>query len=194
MTVKNIAISVARLLQADDIEEMLSSYAPADADADDAENADVLNDEDVKLLVTCVNTAAANIAADGFPITLKERFASSDGRIALSSFTRPPSTVRRVEDGTGTVPFELDSSYISVPRDGEYDITYTVEPVEAKLDDDIELGALCDRSMLTYLAARNYCLVTGRTDEASVWDQMYDVHTSRKRLSRRARLPHRIWG
>ena len=188
MTVRNIAISVARLLQADDIEEMLAAEASED---DDAEA--VIDDADVKLLVACINTAAADVAADGFPITLCERCEASGGVIPLHSLSRLASGVRKVEDVNGIVAFECTQDAIKVPHDGEYDITFTVEPTEAGLDDEVELGAMCDRSMLTYTAARNYCLVTGRTDEASVWDQMYEAHTARKRLGRRARLPRRAW-
>ncbi|MCH5162490.1 MAG: hypothetical protein J1G38_03255 [Clostridiales bacterium] len=182
MTVRNIAVSVARLLQADDIEELLTG-----------ENEGAEGDEDVKLLTACINTAAADIAADGFPICLEETHEAKGGVIPLSEFSRRPSTVRSVEDRTGSVVFELTSDAVKTPHDGEFAVTFTVEPEEKGLDDGIELGTMCDRSMLTYISARNYCLVTGRTDEASVWDQMYEAHTQRKRLTRRAKLPRRAW-
>ncbi|MDE7464382.1 MAG: hypothetical protein K2M48_05065 [Clostridiales bacterium] len=195
MTVRNIAISVARLLQADDIEELLNvPDVGDDGESDEIAAATAAeNDEDVKLLVACINAAVNDIAADGFPICVNETLAASCCVVPISAFSRSPSTVRRVADRAGVVTFGFDSNGVAVPHDGAYEIMYTVEPDEAGLDDELELGAMCDRSMLTYMSARNYCLVTGRTDEASVWDQMYEAHTARKRLTRRARLPERVW-
>lgn len=186
MTVRNIAVSVARLLQADDIEEMLLR-------ADDGEDAPATQDTDVSLLVACVNSALRDIAADGFPITRTERARADGGVIPLSALSRAPSSVRRIAGACGEVTFEPTDIGIEVPQDGEYAVTYTAEPTDAGLDDEAELGALCDRSMLAYMTARNYCLIAGRSDEASVWDQMYDAHAARKRLTRRARLPKRKW-
>lgn len=188
MTVRNIAVSVARLLQADDIESILTQ-----TDEDGELSSAAADDEDVKLLVACINSATCDIAADGFPICVTETHEARGGAIALSEFTRTPSTVRKICDKTGTVTFEQAKTEIIVPRDGVYDITFTVEPENAELDANLEMGAMCDRSMLAYMSARNYCLVTGRTDEATVWDQMYEAHTARKRLTRRARLPRRVW-
>ncbi len=182
MTVRSIAVSVARLLQADDIEELLVSGGATAA-----------TDADVKLLVACINAAACDIAADGFPVTLSERVEAAGGVIQFSALARTPSTVRKIADPSGAVSFELSKTEILVPRDGVFEITYTVEPESAELDAHVEMGAMCDRSMLAYMSARNYCLVSGRSDEASVWDQMYEAHTARKRLSRRARLPERAW-
>ena len=193
MTVRNIAISVARLLQADDIEELLCSPELGEDGEPDEAAATAENDEDVKLLVACINAATNDVAADGFPICATETLEAVGGVVPLSAFSRVPSTVRRVADRAGAVTFGLDSGGVTVPHDGAYEITYTVEPDEAGLDDELELGAMCDRSMLEYMSARNYCFVTGRTDEASVWDQMYEAHTARKRLTRRARLPERVW-
>lgn len=40
-----------------------------------------------------------------------------------------------------------------------------------------------------YLAARNYCLFNGHTDEASYFDSLYEDAAERHRLSRRASVP-----
>ena len=72
-------------------------------------------------------------------------------------------------------------------------MTYTVSPEDKALDDTVTVGVLADEEMLAYLAARNYCIVTGRSDEASVWDQRYSSESEKKRLTRRAALCPRVW-
>ena len=58
--------------------------------------------------------------------------------------------------------------------------------------DEVELGAFAT-GLIEYLAARDYCLITGRTDEASVWDQRYNAEAENKRIRRRAVMPRRAW-
>ena len=182
MTVKNIARAAAELLTAADV------VATLNGDPDVA-----AADDEVKIFVKAVNTAAVNAAYDGFPIVKTETVRASGGKIAFDAFTRTPSSVGLVEAGGRCVSFGFDSRGISVPDDGEYTVTFTVEPESAELLSHVETGAGCDFSVLAFLTARNYCLMTGRTDEAQVWDQMYDSALMRKRLSRRASLPVRVW-
>lgn len=182
MTVKNIALAAAELLTADDVVTALKG----DPDAAAA-------DDEVKIFVKAVNTAAYNAANDGFPIVKTETARAIDGKIALDAFTRTPSLVQRVETGGRCVSFGFDARGISVPGDGEYSVTFTVEPESAELSAHVETGAGCDFAVLAFLTARNYCLMTGRTDEAQVWDQMYDAALVKKRIARRAVLPERVW-
>lgn len=182
MTVKNIARAAAELLTADDV------VATLNGDPDEA-----AADDEVKIFVKAVNTAAVNAANDGFPIVKTEAVRSSGGRIMFDAFTRTPSSVCSVEENGRFVAFGFDSRGITVPNDGEYSVTFTVEPESAELLAHVETGAGCDFSVLAFLTARNYCLMTGRTDEARVWDQMYDSALVRKRLARRCSLPVRVW-
>ncbi len=181
MTIKSIAVGVAKLLQADDMETVLSSNGKPE------------NNPDVKTLIACINAAVADVAADGFAACKTETLDAEGGIIPLSAFARTPATVRRVTDGGGTVAFSYDDFGVAVPHDGKFTVRYTVNPEEAKLSSQAEVGALCDFEMLVYMSARNYCFATGRTDEAAVWDQLYEAHTARKRISRRASLPKRSW-
>ena len=148
MTVRQIALSAAAVLQADDIQTALT------VTTDPPEE---LTDPDALTLVKCVNLAAAETASD-FPCTVSTDAESRDGLIPFSALG------------------EADKPYAHVGA-----------------DDELAVGAGADAEMLTYLAARNFCLITGRTDEASVWDQRYNAEAENKRLRRRATLPRRAW-
>ncbi len=182
MTVKNIARAAAELLTADDTVVML-----------DGDPQTAAADSEVKIFVKAVNTAVSNAANDGFPIVKTETVRSNGKKITFDAFTRTPSSVCSVEANGRAVMFGFDSRGISVPEDGEYTVTFTVEPESAELYTHVEAGAGCDFSILAFLTARNYCLMTGRTDDAQIWDQMYDSVLVKKRLTRRAQIPARVW-
>lgn len=182
MTVRQIALSAAAVLQADDIQTALT------VTTDPPEE---LTDPDALTLVKCVNLAAAETASD-FPCTVSTDAESRDGLIPFSALGEA-DTVREVTRNGRAVRFSTDSRGIRTPRDGKYTVTYTKPYAHVGADDELVAGAGADAEMLTYLAARNFCLITGRTDEASVWDQRYNAEAENKRLRRRATLPRRTW-
>lgn len=211
MTVREIAAAAAVLLQADDVYAALTETVDtgvADATAPDTEQGasdttetteiagggDTIDtDADVRMLVKCVNMATAELCADGFPLCVTDAHAATDGFIPISAFTRVPSAVREVVKDGARVPFSVDSRGVRVSGGGTYKVTYAAVPNDAGLDETAETGALCDRNIAAYLTARNYCLITGRTDEASVWDQRYNAEAEKRRLTRRAALKGRKW-
>lgn len=186
MTVKDIAIVAASILQADDVLEFLEQYGANEQDEPPKP------ESDVKTLVACVNLALAESAADT-PVLHTATAVARNGYIALDDevFDGELASVRAVTFGGKNVRFKFDSRGINVDRDGEYGVVYTVVQPDKGLTDEPEVGAGLDKTVLAYLSARDYCLVTGRTDEASVWDQRYNAELEKHRLLRRARLPRR---
>ncbi|MCH5164801.1 MAG: hypothetical protein J1G01_00165 [Clostridiales bacterium] len=181
MTVREIAVSAAVLLQADDIEDLLC----------DSETPEI-TDADVKALIECVHLAAAELAGH-FPI-LKTVTAECDDRfIPLDVFDGGIATVKEVKKNGDITRFGFDSRGVRVIGRGSYEVTYTSPYAPVELDEDVQVGAGVDREMLTYLTVRNYCLITGRTDEAGIWDQRYNDEAESKRIERRASLPKRRW-
>lgn len=183
MTVKSIALAAAAILQADDIESAIQEYSTSDGDELDA---------DAKTMVKCVNLAVAECNAD-FPVLHTARVTASGGVIPIGATGDEISTVRAVIKNGRHVRFSFDTRGILVEQDGEYTVTYTTVPHDQNLDDEVVCGTGADEPTLCYLAARNYCLVTGRNDEAAVWDQRYNAEAEKLRLLRRAYLPKRAW-
>lgn len=181
MTVKDIALSAATLLQADDIEEALNS---------DDEQA--LLDADVKTLLKCVNLALFEASTDS-PVIHTQALTATDGVIPVSDIAGGVYVVKRVTRGGECVRFSFDHTGITVPSDGQYTVSYVRQPADAQPSDAAELGAGMTADIVAMLAARDYCLVTGRTDEASIWDQRYSAEAEKLRISRRAYLPKRRW-
>lgn len=182
MTVKDIALTAAEIVQADDAVRLLS------ADSDDAQT-----DADVRTMVRCVNLAVKEACADGFPVCYTREMHAEQKTIPFDSFDPAPSLIRRVTRFGVPVRFAVGADGLTVPRDGKYTVTYTAAPADKNLDDTVSVGVLADADMLAYLAARNFCLVTGRYDEATVWDRRYAAESEKKRMTRRASLCPRVW-
>lgn len=182
MTVREIARSAAALLQADDIEELLV-----------AENENAEDDADVKALVRCVNLAVSELVGNGFSRDVCETAEAANGMIPFAALNAAPLKTVSVRKNGRRVSFAADSRGITVGADGTYEVCYTPLPIERGLDDNADISSLCPSDAAACLTARNYCLVTGRTDDASVWDQMYERYAEQYRMSRRASLPMRKW-
>ena len=181
MTLKDIAVAAAVILQADDVE-----YALTEADTPD------YADGDIKCMLLAANLAVKEACADGFPI-LREVLAEAENkRIPLSAVPNA-DFVRSVTRNGRRCSFSVDTRGISVPADGLYAVVYAEAPRDLGPDDDVTIGVFADKTMLAYLAARDYCLMTGRTDEAAIWDQRYEAESEKKRIKTRARLPVREW-
>ncbi|MCM1368005.1 MAG: hypothetical protein NC184_04260 [Roseburia sp.] len=202
MTVRQIAISAAALLQADDIEAALAAAdeettetgeTGENANGGTASQISAIDDADVRTLIKCVNLAAAELCLDGFPICRTREFTVTDGVIPLAAFAEQPSSVRSVKRYGVSVRYMFDSLGLKVPANGAYTVKYTVVPSDKNLDDDVETGAAADECILLFLVCRDYCLITGRTDEAQIWDQRYGAESEKKRLSRRAQMGARAW-
>lgn len=182
MTVYDIILSAAELVVSDDVVTVLKG------DIDVAKD-----DDEVKIFITAANTAIANATVDGFPIVRAADVKAVGGIIDVSEFEVVPSGIIGVFKGSSYVSFAYDSRGITVEDDGDYTVVYSTSPLRYELNDVIEIGAGCDLSMLAFLTARNYCVMTGRADDAAVWEQLYETAVCKKRLARRCKLPMRVW-
>lgn len=178
MTVKELASSCACLLQADDIASAIEEGA---------------DDPDVKTLVASIELALSEINSSGFPLVEKQTLTAVDGIIPFSAFASPPAGVIAVKREGKPAAFSMTPFGIKTEYDGAYAVEYSVFTEQKKLGDKITLPPLIGRDLAMYLAARNFCLITGRTDEAAVWDQRYEQEMEKKRIARRATLPARRW-
>lgn len=184
MTLKEIALAAAGLLQADDVEALIVSAGKPE---------EYMSDSDAKCLILCADLAVKEAAADGFPIVRETNVVAKNKRIPLTDFPHEFCAVKSLLLNGRRAAFSVDMRGITVPEDGTYTVVYAETPREIEPEDDVVIGAFADKTMLGYLTARDYCLITGRTDEASIWDQRYATESERIRLGRRAALPARKW-
>lgn len=183
INVKDCAALTAKLLQDDELAALIESYSDTDTAA--------ASDSDVKTVLTAVSLAASEISGDGFPALVTEKITATNGILGFG--TRKVEFVLSVEKDGRRVRYSVADGGLKVAEDGEYTVSYAVETNEAALGETIRLGEFCNTSMAAYLAARNVCLITGRTDEAAIWDQRYNAEAEKKRLRRLAHIAERRW-
>lgn len=182
MTVKEIAHDAAELLQEDDMLYYLgNSYEGLPSEDDFPE---------IFTLIRCVRSALAE-AYNEFPVLKSKTVAAKGRRILFSALSNKACVVRRAERDGRAIAFSTDTDGIRVPFDGEYTVYYSEAYAEGEVTSEVALSAWAGKELLAYLSARNYCLVTGRTDAASIWDQMYLQELHAKRILKRAHMPAR---
>ncbi len=182
MTIRETALYAAELLRAENVmRDMLD------------ENEDDFTDPDTVAMLKCVRDAVSQVESD-FAILREKKIAAKSAAVPAEELGMP-DIVRAVKDRYGrVVRFTFDSRGLIVDSPGEYTVVYTCAPKPVSdIDANIEFAPCVRPSMLGYLAACNYCIMAGRTDEANIFLSRYDRAAEGIRITRRSRLPRRAF-
>ena len=133
-----------------------------------------LSEEDAReltLLVRCCNLVIGELATAVFPLKKTKAVTCKDGKIAYTAIDENVLDVYTVEQDGARVPFDAFFDCIMVPVRGTCTVTYSVAPIAAKLDGQSPFaGNKPSARLIAYGIAREYCLICGRTEEATTWD------------------------
>ena len=191
-TLMDVLTTTAEILQLDEVADMLENYGKA-IDGEQAQFDTRLDtDSDAKLLTSAAKTAVYEIANDGFPAVNTVPATAQNGVIPLSAVGDDVLYVISVVKNGALVMFTTVPDGVKVGLDGDCSVTYCVNIGDIGYGDNIKIDKI-PLHIVAYRAARNYCLMTGRTDEASIWDGRYTEEAEKLRCRRRTRLPRRKW-
>ena len=182
----------ADLLQLYEVKDLLTSYERTYH----TDNVDkrVFDDPEAQLLIAAGKAAIFEINNDGFPYVLTTTVIAEKGVIRYSMLDEVVLYVISVRKDGENVKFTTVPNGIYVGGDGKYSVTYcNYRCGNFGLTDEISVADGVEEFVFAYRTARNYCLMVGRNDEASVWDQRYNEEAAKVRCRRRARLPRRQW-
>ncbi len=197
LTLMNVLTATAELLQLDEVSDMLAHYGESIVGDNGEESPDLRadTDPDAKLLAAAAKTAVYEINADGFPYVKSVKVQTADGEIPYASINGGNVMyVVSVARNGAPVRFACKPDGVEADGGGLYTVTYCEKPgSELGYDSEIKTGLQIGLYEIAYRAARNYCLMSSRLDEASVWDQRYIEQTEKLRCRRRAYLPRRQW-
>ncbi len=197
VTLMDVLTATAEILQLDEVSDMLAHYGESVADESGETKFDLRadTDPDAKLLTAAAKTAVYEINGDGFPFIKTAEAQAENGEISFRSLGDGDAVyVVSVEKDGSFVGFASLPNGIAVGADGSYTVKYCAKVGnDLGYDSEINLGAQIGLYEIAYRAARNYCLMSSRPDEASVWDQRYIEQTEKLRFRRRAFLPRRRW-
>ena len=161
MKVLDIIVAAATELGiADEVNEYLSGGA---------ENAKA----DTENLLRCFQLVENELALEYLPLHAEEEVVSTTGAIGFEVFSRPLVRVLKVTDTQGrAVDFKLFPNYLKT-QSGTVRVTYTYTPNEKSYTDESDFKALVSIRLFAYGIAQEFCLSSGRFEEAKIWGDKY---------------------
>lgn len=152
--------------------------------------------KELEHMLRCLNLVVNEIASDYIPLLFKETVFPTGGQILLSSLTKNPIDILRVEDRFGIrVNYKLFPDYLET-IDGEVKILYSYEPTEATaLSQTLEnFSQKIGERVIAYGVAMEYCFICGLHDDASIWEKRFkDALLIASRKKSEIKLPKRRW-
>ena len=147
-----------------------------------------------KKLLNAYNHVLSEVATEYVPLKTTSTF--SGGKVLFSAFPLAPLKIYRAEYLNGNVaPFTLGIDYIVLP-DRETTVTYSYIPAEVTSTsvkfayENTKVG----KRVFLYGVAAEYCMITGRFDEAADWEAKYRAAIASAMTSGAKRIKARKWG
>ena len=159
----------------------------------------VLGEDDAKeleLLLRCCNLVLTEVSESGFPLkAVCSVSVGDDGKIPYSALPKTPSEIIAVRKGGDTLPHRTYYDCVTVRVSGKCEVEYAFAHPKAALSDvsSYESGRPSAR-LIAYGIAREYCLISGMTDEAAAWDSRYlSCFDDETREKKEKKVRARVW-
>lgn len=169
MKIKDAVFTAATFLQLDDLTNGMEAEG-----FDAAQPQNTLSESDAHelvLLVRCCNLIIGELSNTAFPLKKKATVTSENGKLAFAALDDDVLDIYAVEQNGVRLPFDRFYDGLLVPVCGKCTITYSFAPAFCALADDSPFaGNKPSARLLAYGVAREYCLISGRTDDAAMWD------------------------
>lgn len=185
MDLKTVVYYAAMFLQLDDVTEALEGDLPYEGEAA----------AEIGRLTRCANLVLSETAADYMPLKTREEIYCRDGEMMFTELKKPVVDVFSVSSSAGvTVPFKQYFDRLILPKEGSYTVEYGYAPDKLALDDPLPYSERVSARVLAYGTACEYCIISGMTDEAVLWDKRYKdaMHLSAIQKNER-RVARRRW-
>lgn len=128
----------------------------------------------IDLLVKCGNLVICEVAESYVPMKKIEPITSKNKIIDLGKLSRKVIDIYSLKLGAQRVKFKQLAEGLMVENDGEYNIEYSYSPSMAVLRGEIESpGNKLSERIAGYGMACEYCLISGMTDDAVLWDKRF---------------------
>lgn len=159
---------------------------------------DAADDEarEIDLLVRCCRLVLHELSETGFPLREEAETEAKRGKIAYSALPHEVVNIFSVTKGHRTLPFREYYDGVTVPAGGKVRVLYGYAPPEVDLDSDSPYASgVPSARLLAYGIAREYSLIGGMTDEASMWDGRFNdcACDELRGKKRERRIRARVW-
>lgn len=160
----------------------------------DIESIQTDEDEDISLIVRCINMTAANLASCEMPLIKRTTLNSTNGIIGYEQFTDRVIDVKRIENKGGGVRFRMYPDCIRLDVSGRVDVTYSYMPKYTEFDGELELSPKATEEAVCLGALSEYCIIKGRYEEGLIYEKRFkSLIKDLCRAKREILLPLRRW-
>ena len=129
------------------------------------------NAAELDLLVRCCNLVLGELAESEFVLRAQTEVNAENGRIERAALDERLNDILSVTAHGRRLPVREYFDCITVPYSGKCTVTYTFAPAKVGIGDDSPYaGNKPSARLIAYGIAREYCQISGMTDEAAVWD------------------------
>jgi hypothetical protein len=165
VTYRDCARQSAFFLGLDDAGAALEQDAPAPSARVQGE---------INTLVSCVYAALHEIACDYVPLEKTEAVQADGGRIYFRDLSENILDIRDIKRNGKNVVFRRFHDCADVGESGEFEITYSFEPLKGGLETSLAWdGHRVGPRVAAYGAACEYCLLHAMHDDAALWDKRF---------------------
>lgn len=179
MTLYEITARAASLLRLGDAEDEMAAHRDYELNGGEEPTLG----EDAQILIESANTVIGEIACDFLPLKCVEDVTvGEDKAIRLASLQNEICDIFALKDGSGK-PVRFESFYdrLVVAKSGTYRLAYSKMPPEYRLSDTVcYTKTIISTDVIAFGTARDFCLISGRTDEANIWEQRFKAELESK--------------
>ncbi|MDE7158113.1 MAG: hypothetical protein K2N74_00910 [Clostridiales bacterium] len=151
---------------------------------------------EVASLLHCFNMIENEIALDYFPLKHTETFSTVDNGVLYQSFSKSPISIISVRSETGEeLSYELRADKLVLSAfAARVVITYCYIPQSKTLQSVSDFTVKVSPRLMAYGVACEFCLTTGKFQEAAMWESKYkDALRAANILRRTLRTRSRRW-
>lgn len=144
------------------------------ANPDNEESAEILG-VDAKLIIECAHTVIGEIASDFMPLKVIEEVSTdSAGEIVYADLSEELADVYALRRKGMPVRFKVLFDRVIAPSAGVYTLVYSRRPQRIELNQPTAYDkSLINEDIIAYGIARDFCIITGRSADAAIWEQRY---------------------
>lgn len=179
------------------LDALCDAFNSSDFDRKDWKTSlDKENASELDILLRCCNLVLHELGETDFPLKTECTVRAQNGVIRYADFPQKATDIYAVRQNGKRVPFREFYDCITVPHDGEFTVVYSFTPPDATLEgESAYAGNKPSARLVAYGIAREYCLISGMSEDAAVWDGRFiacaeeeaTVHRERRVRARRWR-------
>ena len=129
--------------------------------------------EGANLLLHSFNMVENALAVEYLPLYAEDEILAETGAVFYERLTRKPVRIIAVyDDNNNALAYKIFPDYLKT-QEGKITVRYTYVPQTKTMEDDCDYRLETYKQVLLCGIANEYCLASGRFEEAEMWEKKY---------------------